>query len=85
MTLTIEIPDELAVALQAKAKAEGVSPDSYVGRVLEKTLADAPAQTVPVRLPLKDSYGILAKYGPAPSAEEIDQARKELWGDFPGN
>ena len=79
MTLTIEIPDELAAALQA----EGLSPDSYVGRVLEKTLVETPAQTEPVRLPFKNSYGILAKYGPAPSAEEIDQVRKELWGDFP--
>lgn len=83
MTLTIEIPDELAVALQAKAQAEGMSPDSYVGRVLEKTLVETSPQTAPVRLPLKNSSGILAKYGPAPSAEEIDQARKELWGDFP--
>ena len=83
MTLTIEIPDELAAALQAKAQAEGLSPDSYVGRVLEKTLVETSAQTEPVRLPFKNSYGILAKYGPAPSAEEIDQVRKELWGDFP--
>lgn len=27
--------------------------------------------------------GILAGYGPAPSAEDIDQARREMWGNFP--
>jgi len=80
MTLTIEIPDELAAALQAKAQAEGLSPDTYVGRVLEKTLV---VETEPVRRPLESARGILAQYGPAPSAEEIDEARIEFWGNRP--
>jgi hypothetical protein len=83
MPLTIEIPDELAAALQAKAQAEGLSPDSYVDRVLEKTLADVPEQPEPVRLPLKNSYGILAQYGPAPSEEDIAEVRREMWANFP--
>jgi hypothetical protein len=83
MTLTIEIPDELAVALQAKARAEGLSPDGYVGRMLEKSLADAPEQPRPIRLPLKTSYGILAKYGSAPSDEDIAEVRREMWANFP--
>lgn len=29
-------------------------------------------------------YGILAGVGPVPSAEEIDQAREEMWGRFAG-
>jgi hypothetical protein len=28
-------------------------------------------------------YGLCADLGPAPSAEEIDQARREAWADFP--
>jgi hypothetical protein len=28
-------------------------------------------------------YGLLADLGPAPSAEEIDGARREMWGNFP--
>jgi hypothetical protein len=83
MTLTIEIPDELAAALQAKARAEGLSPDSYVGRVLEKTLVEAPGQTEPIRLRLKTGYGMLAKYGPAPSDEDIAEVRREMWANFP--
>jgi hypothetical protein len=78
MTLTIEISDELAAALRAKAEAEGLSPDSYVGRVLEKTLVE----TEPV-VPFKNSYGILAKYGPAPSEEDIAEVRREMWANFP--
>jgi len=81
MTLTIEIPDELAAALQVKARAEGLLPDSYVGRVLEKTLVE----TEPERLPFKNSYGILAKYGPAPSDEDIAEVRREMWANFPRN
>jgi hypothetical protein len=30
----------------------------------------------------KSSYGILAKYGPAPTAEEIDENRKEMFRNF---
>ena len=28
-------------------------------------------------------WGLLEKYGPAPSAEEIDEARREMWANFP--
>ena len=28
-------------------------------------------------------WGALAHLGPAPSAEEIDEARREMWGNFP--
>ncbi len=76
MNMTIEIPDELAVALRARAQAEGLSADSYVGRVLQHTLAFP--GTEPTQRPLKSSRGILAKYGPAPSAEEIDENRRDM-------
>lgn len=29
------------------------------------------------------SYGVLAHLGTAPSAEEIDEARREAWASFP--
>ncbi len=50
---------------------EGVIPD------LELTLQKVP------RGPLRSSYGALADLGPAPSAEEIDEVRREMWGNFP--
>jgi hypothetical protein len=35
------------------------------------------------RQPLQSMRGILKGYGPAPSAEEIDEARREMWANFP--
>ena len=32
--------------------------------------------------PRRSSYGALAHLGPAPSAEEIDEARREAWANF---
>lgn len=31
----------------------------------------------------RSSYGALAHLGPAPSAEDIDEARREAWANFP--
>ncbi|NOZ06605.1 MAG: hypothetical protein GXP41_09705 [Chloroflexi bacterium] len=50
-----------------------------VGQVLpglERELPDGPR-------PRKSLLGLCADLGPAPSAEEIDQARQEAWGSFP--
>lgn len=33
--------------------------------------------------PRKSLWGLWADLGPAPSAEEIDEARREAWGNFP--
>lgn len=33
--------------------------------------------------PLKSLYGALKELGPAPSAEDIDAARRDVWADFP--
>jgi hypothetical protein len=35
------------------------------------------------RQPLRSLEGILKQYGPAPSAEDIDEARREMWANFP--
>jgi plasmid stability protein len=77
MTLIIEIPDELATALKAKAQAEGLSADSYAHRVLQQTLV-AKAEPPAPRKPLETGYGMFAKYGPAPTGEEIDENRRDM-------
>lgn len=79
MTLNIELPDDLAAAVKAQAKAQGLSPDRYVSRVLEDTLAGSRGQQM---VPLETGYGMLAKYGPAPSADEIDENRREMFSSF---
>jgi hypothetical protein len=33
--------------------------------------------------PRRSLYGLWAHLGPAPSAEEIDEVRKEMWANFP--
>ena len=33
--------------------------------------------------PKKSVYSLLSDLGPAPSAEDIDEARREMWGNFP--
>jgi hypothetical protein len=52
---------------------------------LIERLATALKYDLPVsnRKPLKSAYGILAKYGPAPSEEDIAEVRREMWGNFP--
>jgi hypothetical protein len=82
MNLTIEIPDELAAAVEAEARAKGVSRDRYVTRILADTLAGEIPQAGSSSKPLKTGYGSWAKYGTAPSAEEIDENRREMFRNF---
>lgn len=80
MHLTIELPDELGAALKAQAQAHGVSTDRYISRVLESTLPPEIEQRK--SQPFETGYGMWAKYGPAPSAEEIDENRREMFRNF---
>lgn len=80
MHLNIELPDALGAVVKAQAQAEGVSPDRFVSRILENTLA---ADLAPRSAkPLETGYGMLAKYGSAPSAEEIDENRRDMFRNF---
>jgi hypothetical protein len=36
-------------------------------------------------VPLRSLYGALTDLGPGPSAEEIDEARREAWANFPAD
>lgn len=80
MHLNIELPDTLGALVKDQAKAAGVSPDRFVSRVLEDTLA---ASLEPdAKKPFESGYGMLAKYGPAPSAEEIEENRSDMFRNF---
>jgi hypothetical protein len=81
MKLTIELPDDLGAALKAKARAEGVSPDQFIRRVLHDTLTPVTEQG-DTSQPFETGYGMWAKYGPAPSAEEIDENRGAMFRRF---
>ena len=72
----IEIPDHQATALKAIAAARGLTLNAWLGKLAEE------ATKTPVRKPLKTGRGMFAKYGPAPSAEEIDENRHEMFQNF---
>ena len=77
MTVTIELPEKQVYALRAKALMEGLSLEAWFQKI-----ADEQAGSEPHQGPYKSSYGILAKYGPGPSAEEIDENRREMFSGF---
>lgn len=81
MTIILPLAPQEETKLAALAQSKGLSPDSLVREVLEKILSDAP-DTPSKKEPTLSSRGILAKYGPAPSAEEIDQNRAEMFTNF---
>ena len=72
----IEIPDAQAAALKARAAAQGLTLKGWLEKLAEESPAAAP------RKPLKTGRGMLAKYGPAPSAEEIDENRRDMFHGF---
>jgi hypothetical protein len=58
MTL-IELPDNHAAALKAKAALQGLTLKAWLGKLAEDSPAEAP------RKPLKTGRGMLSKDGPA--------------------
>jgi hypothetical protein len=75
MTLTVELAEEQIAALKAKAATEGLSLEDWLAKIADQ-------QADPSPKPLKSAYGILAKYGPGPSAEEIDENRRDMFKGF---
>jgi hypothetical protein len=75
MTLTFPLSPEEEANLQALAKEEGVPMDSFVRTALLPILSTRAAHKTPIR----SCLGALAHLGSAPSAEEIDQNRAEMF------
>jgi len=40
-------------------------------------------QPAPAKKPFQSFYGIMAHISPVPSAEDIDETRREAWANFP--
>ena len=76
--MIVEIPPELEADFTALARSAGLSPADYLRQVLQREVK----MKCPDVRPLKSCYGVLAKYGPAPSAEEIDENRREMFRNF---
>ena len=71
----IEISDHQAAALKACAAEQGLTLKAWLEKLAEES------DTTPQK-PLKTGRGMLAKYGSAPSAEEIDENRKDMFRGF---
>lgn len=73
----IEIPDDQAAALKARAAAHGLTLEAWFAKLAEEeTPGNAPQKA------FKTGRGMLAKYGAAPSAEEIDENRRDMFRGF---
>jgi len=79
MNITLPLEPQEEARLLAAAQAKGLSPDAFVREALDKVLAESPP--LPAK-PKKSAYGLLGKYGPGPTEEEIDQNRREMFRGF---
>ena len=73
MTVTIEVSEKQLYALRAAALVERLSVKAWFQKIVDREVGSEPQ-----RGPYKTGRGMLAKYGPAPSAEEIDENRRDM-------
>ena len=76
-TVRIDLSDEQAAALKAKAAARGLSLEGWF-----QMIASQEAPSPGVRQAKKSAYGLLAQYGPGPSEEDIDDTRRDMFRGF---
>ena len=82
MTLILPLEPQDEAKLIAVAQERGLSADQLIQEAIHKILADAPEPSAS-KEPTRSLRGLLSKYGPAPSAEEIDESRAEMFANFP--
>lgn len=82
MTITLPLEPQKQAKLIAVAESKGMTADELVSQAIEKIIAEAPEAAAGKEL-TRSLRGLLAKYGPAPSAKEIDQNRAEMFANFP--
>jgi len=83
MTITLSLQPQEEARLVAAAHARGLSTADLVREAIEGILDKSSGETSSEKVPTRSLHGLLAKYGPAPSAEEIDQNRAEMFANFP--
>jgi hypothetical protein len=76
--MNIEIPDHQAAALAQLAERQGLTLGEWLAKLVQESTETAG------KGPLKTGRGMFAPYGPAPSAEEIDENRREMFRHFAG-
>lgn len=68
---------------QVLGLAHQLSPRDQARLVARLAPALERALEQPLSSPRPDFWGMLSDLGAAPSAEEIDEARREAWANFP--
>jgi len=83
MNVTLNLNREVEKRLLARAQERGVSLDDYLQELGAKG-ADLVAETPNAsrKAPARSLRGLLAKYGTAPSAQEIDESGAEMLANF---
>ncbi len=82
MTITLPLEPQKEAKLIAVAESRGLTADELVSQAIDRIIAEAP-QAASQSEPTVSLRGLLAKYGTAPSAEEIEQNRVEMFRNFP--
>jgi acetyl-CoA carboxylase alpha subunit len=82
MTITLPLEPQKQAKLIAVAESKGMTADELVSQAIDKIIAEVPEGAIR-KEPTLSLRGLLAKYGLAPSAEEIDQNRAEMFANFP--
>jgi plasmid stability protein len=79
--MIVDLPESLEAALKVRANAHGVSPEGYVCEVLERVLSND-WQLQATKVPFKTGRGSFEKHGQAPSGDEIEANRAEIFRNF---
>ena len=82
MSNTLQLQPHEEAQLMAAAKARGLSADAIVREAVAEILAKTPG-IGSGKEPTRSLRGLLKKYGPAPTAEDIDQNRSQMFANFP--
>lgn len=83
MTITLPLQPQEEAKLLAAARAKGLSASALVREAINKIIAEDPGGASMAKEPTRSVRGLLAKYGTAPSAREIDENRAEMLANFP--
>jgi hypothetical protein len=83
VTITLPLQPQEEAKLIAAAQARGLSAAELVREALEGILDKTAGEAISGKEPTRSLRGLLAKYGPAPSGDEIDQNRAEMFANFP--
>lgn len=82
--MLVELPEEIEASVKAQALSRGLSVEAYLRDVVERDLRLA-VERASFHRPLKSGWGLCEDLGPAPSAEEIDENRAEMFRGFGEN